>query len=47
MIEEVALIGPVEKIRDEAAMWRDGVATTLAVVTDLNDLGRVADALAS
>lgn len=47
MIEEVALIGPIDKIRDEAALWRNGVTTTLAVVADLKDLGRVADALAS
>lgn len=47
MIEEVALVGPVEKIREELALWRDGVADTLAVVTDPSSLGAIADAFAS
>jgi F420-dependent oxidoreductase-like protein len=45
MIEEVALIGPLAKIRDEASLWQSGVATTLAVVADPADLGRIADAI--
>jgi F420-dependent oxidoreductase-like protein len=31
MVEDLALIGPVEKIRDELPAWKDGVITTFLV----------------
>jgi alkanesulfonate monooxygenase SsuD/methylene tetrahydromethanopterin reductase-like flavin-dependent oxidoreductase (luciferase family) len=31
LVEEVALIGPPEKIRDELAAWEESVVTTLLV----------------
>ena len=31
MVEEVALVGPVEKIRDDLARWRESAVTTMAV----------------
>ncbi|MCH8815019.1 MAG: LLM class F420-dependent oxidoreductase [Chloroflexi bacterium] len=31
MIEDLALVGPVEKIRDELPAWKDGVITTMLV----------------
>ncbi|MGZ6644261.1 MAG: LLM class flavin-dependent oxidoreductase, partial [Solirubrobacteraceae bacterium] len=34
LIEELALIGPVEKIRDDLAAWRESIATTLLITGD-------------
>jgi F420-dependent oxidoreductase-like protein len=31
MVEKVALVGPVEKIRDDVAAWQESIATTLVV----------------
>jgi hypothetical protein len=31
MVEEVALVGPVAKIKDELHRWRDSVATSLLI----------------
>ena len=31
MVEEIALVGPMEKIRDELPRWRDTVVTSLLV----------------
>ncbi|MBV8196157.1 MAG: LLM class F420-dependent oxidoreductase [Candidatus Dormibacteraeota bacterium] len=31
LVEQIALIGPRDKIRDELAAWRDSIATTLVV----------------
>jgi F420-dependent oxidoreductase-like protein len=31
MVEKVALVGPLEKIRDDVAVWRESMATTLVV----------------
>jgi hypothetical protein len=31
MVEDVALVGPLDKIRDEAAKWRDTCITTFLV----------------
>src|SRR5918999_1610500 len=34
LIEEIALIGPKDKIRDDLARWRESIATTLLVSGD-------------
>jgi hypothetical protein len=31
MVEDVALVGPVDKIRDELAQWRESCITTILV----------------
>ena len=31
MVEKVALVGPLEKIRDDVAAWQESMATTLVV----------------
>ena len=44
-VDEVALVGPVERIRDRLAAWRESGATTLLVSTrDLATLRAVAEA---
>ncbi|HZT92763.1 MAG TPA: LLM class F420-dependent oxidoreductase [Gaiellaceae bacterium] len=44
-VDEVALVGPVERIRDRLAAWRESGATTLLVSTrDVNTLRAVAEA---
>ncbi len=46
-VDEVALVGPVERIRDRLGAWRDSGATTLLVSTrDLATLRGVAEAAA-
>jgi hypothetical protein len=46
-VDEVALIGPVERIRDRLAAWRESGATTLLVSTrDAATLRGVAEAAA-
>lgn len=45
MIEEVALLGPAAKIREELTRWSSSGVDTLAVVADLVDLPRIADAI--
>jgi hypothetical protein len=45
LIEDIALIGPAEKIRDELDRWRETVVTTLLVRGDAAMLRKVADAL--
>jgi F420-dependent oxidoreductase-like protein len=45
-VDEVALVGPVERIRDRLGAWRESGATTLLVSTrDLATLSGVAEAL--
>jgi F420-dependent oxidoreductase-like protein len=44
-VDEVALVGPVERIRDRLAAWRESGATTLLISTrDLKTLRGVAEA---
>jgi F420-dependent oxidoreductase-like protein len=43
LVEEVALIGPREKIRDELALWRGSVVTTLLVDARVRDLPALAE----
>ena len=31
MVEKVALVGPLERIRDDVAAWRESIATSLVV----------------
>jgi alkanesulfonate monooxygenase SsuD/methylene tetrahydromethanopterin reductase-like flavin-dependent oxidoreductase (luciferase family) len=46
-VDEVALVGPVERIRDRLAAWRESGATTLLVSTrDERTLRGVAEAAA-
>jgi len=34
LIEELSLVGPAEKIRDDLAKWRESIVTTLLVSGD-------------
>jgi len=43
LVEDTALIGPKEKIRDDLEMWRESVVTTLLVAGDANLLRTVAE----
>jgi F420-dependent oxidoreductase-like protein len=43
MVEEIALIGPKEKIRDELAAWRESMATSLLVNGDPATLRTMAE----
>jgi hypothetical protein len=46
-VDEVALVGPVERIRDRLAAWRESGATTLLISTrDERTLRGVAEAAA-
>ncbi|MDP9118403.1 MAG: LLM class F420-dependent oxidoreductase [Actinomycetota bacterium] len=45
LIEDIALIGPVAKIRDELQKWEQTVITTLLLQTDPRMLPTIADAL--
>jgi F420-dependent oxidoreductase-like protein len=45
MVEDVALVGPWDKIAGELPRWRDTVLTTFVVSTDLPHLPRIADLL--
>src|SRR6516225_11988366 len=45
MVEDVALIGPWAKIRDEIQRWTQTVLTTFSVNTDLRHLRKVAELL--
>ncbi len=42
MIQDVALIGPPDKIRDELAMWDETVVTTLITGGDLTSVRKIA-----
>ncbi len=35
MVEAIALVGPVDKIRDEIAMWKESVITTMLISGDV------------
>jgi F420-dependent oxidoreductase-like protein len=43
LVEDLALIGPEDKIRDELDAWRESIATTLLVSGDAATLRRIAD----
>jgi len=43
LIEEMALIGPREKIRDELARWRESLVTTLLISGDAATLRTAAE----
>ena len=43
LIEDTALIGPAEKIRDDLEKWRESVVGTLLVSGDVNTLRTVAE----
>jgi len=43
LVEDLALIGPAEKIRDELDAWRESIATTLLIGGDANMIRRVAE----
>jgi hypothetical protein len=43
LVEETALIGPKEKIRDDLEQWRESVVTTLQVYGDPITLRNVAE----
>ena len=43
LIEEMSLIGPKEKIRDELARWRESIVTTLLVSGDAATLRTAAE----
>jgi F420-dependent oxidoreductase-like protein len=45
MVEEIALIGPVEKIRDDLAAWEESVVTTLLVGGDIRAVRAAAELL--
>jgi F420-dependent oxidoreductase-like protein len=45
MVEDVALVGPIDKIRDEAAKWRETCITTFLVGGPAPMLSRYADML--
>ncbi len=36
MVESIALVGPVDKIKDEMAMWNESVVTTMLISGDVN-----------
>jgi F420-dependent oxidoreductase-like protein len=43
MVEQIALIGPKEKIRDDLAAWQESIATTLVVSGSLPTLQMMAE----
>jgi F420-dependent oxidoreductase-like protein len=47
LVEDLALIGPEDKIRDELEAWRESIATTLLVAGDAAQLRRVAEVVHS
>jgi hypothetical protein len=47
LVEDLALIGPPAKIRDEAARWRETVITTLMIQGDPSQLRTIAEILSA
>jgi hypothetical protein len=43
LVEEISLIGPAEKIRDDLEAWRESRATTLLVSGDVPTLRTMAE----
>jgi F420-dependent oxidoreductase-like protein len=46
MVEDIALIGPLAKIRDELAAWKESVVTSLLVNSDVKTLRALAELVA-
>ena len=42
LVEELALIGPEDKIRDDLEAWRESIVTTLLIGGDAAMIRRVA-----
>jgi len=43
LIDELSLIGPADKIRDDVAKWRESIVTTLLVAGDTNTVRQAAE----
>ena len=43
MVEDIALVGPREKLRDELEAWRESIATSLLVSGDVPTLRTMAE----
>jgi F420-dependent oxidoreductase-like protein len=43
LVQETALVGPVEKIRDDLARWRETIVTTMLVAGDVRTLRTMAE----
>ena len=43
LIEELSLIGPADKIRDDVAAWRESIVTTLLIAGDANTVRQAAE----
>jgi len=43
LVEDVALIGPVEKVRDDLERWRESAVTTMIVSGPPQQLGAIAE----
>jgi len=43
LIEELSLVGPAEKIRDDLEKWRESIVTTLLVSADASSLPKIAE----
>ena len=43
MVSDIALVGPVEKIRDDLEAWRESRATTMLVNGDLTTMRTMAE----
>lgn len=43
LVEDTALVGPVEKVRDDLERWRESVVTTLLVTGDTRQLRTIAE----
>jgi hypothetical protein len=43
LIEDMSLIGPAEKIRDDLAKWRESIVTTLLISGDAATLRAAAE----
>jgi F420-dependent oxidoreductase-like protein len=46
MVEDIALIGPLAKVRDELAAWKESVVTSLLVNSDVKTLRALAEIVA-
>jgi len=43
LIEELSLIGPADKIRDDLAKWRESLVTTITIAGDVNLVRQAAE----
>jgi hypothetical protein len=43
LVEDVALVGPREKVRDDLAMWRESAVTTMIVSGAPDQLREIAE----